>query len=56
MLRVVARGWIIDEILVANGLRSHVARELAISGAKTYPGMYGFQLCEEDVHGVLGGG
>jgi hypothetical protein len=48
-----ARDWIVDEILVANGLRSHVARELAISGPKTYLGIYGFQLCEEDAHRVL---
>jgi hypothetical protein len=46
MLRVVAKGWIVDEILVANGLRSHVTRELAIAGAKRCPGIYGFDLSE----------
>jgi hypothetical protein len=56
MLRVLARGCIVDEILVANGLRSHVVRELAIAGATTYPGISGFDLSEEYAHGLLGCG
>jgi hypothetical protein len=56
MPRVVAKGCIVDEIMVANGLKSHVAREGAISGAKTSPGRSGFDICEEDADGLLEGG
>jgi hypothetical protein len=48
-----AKSCLVEENLVANGLRSHVAREVAISGAKTDPGRYGFDLCEEDGHRLL---
>jgi hypothetical protein len=51
-----ASGCIVDEILAVNELRSHVTRELAISGAKTYSGTYEIDLCQEDVHGLLEGG
>jgi hypothetical protein len=53
---LVARSWIVDEILVANGVRLHVARKVAVSGAKADPGMSGFELCEKDAHGLLESG
>jgi hypothetical protein len=56
MLRVVAKGCIVDDTLVANGLRSHVTREPAIAEAKKYPGISVFDLSEEDAHGPLEGG
>jgi hypothetical protein len=55
MLQMVAMDCIVDGILVANGLRSHVVRENAISSAKTHAGRYGFDLCEEAAHGIVEG-